>query len=261
MKTAPKAAWLAAALALLARLPAAASHIPIPPQGVVETQGRLQVTADLGRLDPLLEVQGRLEDPSHELGFRAVTLGGYYRLHRNLKMGAFYRLQWGARHDDDWISSAPTWWEWQETGDRLEQVLVVDVSPRFLLPFLPGRDWVFQLKSRYALNTWNLQQSLQLRPELTYFLLVDRRPVLNLSLAYGLYFPLNFGGSPLYEHAPYVALLYHVSPAVQLELSGSYRTVFWSMPQAVIDAGEPPYPPVEFRAWVVGLGVLLRVGR
>ena len=45
----------AAAFALLAALPAAASHVPVLPGGPVTTQGRVQLTAELGRLDPMLE--------------------------------------------------------------------------------------------------------------------------------------------------------------------------------------------------------------
>lgn len=254
----------AAAVLSLGLQPAAADHVPTLPGGALEGQGRVQVTAELGRLDPLLEAQGLFQDPAGGEWYRALTLGAYYRLLRNLKVGAFYRLQWGALHDDDWIgewdTGAGAWiWKWRDTQDRLEQLLILDVSPRFLLSFLPGRNWVFQLKSRYLLNTWNLQSSVLVRPELTWFLLVDRRPVLNLSLAYGLYFPLSFGESLLYEHAPYVALLYHVSPAVQLELSGSYRTLIWSTSQDVLDAGQSSYR-AALGSWVVGLGLLLRVG-
>jgi hypothetical protein len=138
-------------------------------------------------------------------------------------------------------------------------VLILDASPRFLLPFLPGRDWVLQVKSRYLLNFWNLQQSLLLRPELTWFRIVDRRPVLNLSLAYGLYFPLNFGETLIYEHGPYLALLYHVSPAIQLELSASYPVRIWTTSPDVITAGETPYQKALGRL-ELGLGLLLRLG-
>ncbi len=252
----------AAALALLACLPAAASHIPVLPGGPVEGQGRVQVTAELGRLDPLLEAQGLLQNPAEERWYRALTLGAYYRLHRNLKLGAFYRLQWGALHNDDWIGTpaVPDWlWEWRDTSERLEQLLILDLSPRFLLPFLPGRDWVFQLKSRYLLNFWNLQSSLLLRPELTWFWIVDRRPVLNLSLAYGLYFPLNFGETLVYEHGPYLALLYHFSPAVQLELAASYPIRIWTTVPDVITAGETPYRRA-LGTLQLGVGLLLRLG-
>ena len=252
---------LAASCVLLAALPAAASHVPVLPGGPVEAQGRVQLTAELGRLDPMLEAQGLPENLAEGRWYRALTLGGYYRLHRNLKLGAFYRLQWGALHNDDWLGTpaVPDWlWEWRDTSERLEQVLILDASPRFLLPFLPGRDWVLQVKSRYLLNFWNLQHSLQLRPELTWFWIVDRRPVLNLSLAYGLYFPLNFGETLIYEHGPYLAALYHVSPAVQLELSASYPVRIWTTSPDAVTAGTPYQASVG--GLVVGLGLLLRLG-
>jgi len=245
-------------LALVVALPVFANHVPIPPEEVIEGVGRTQVTLNLGAFDPLLEVQARLEDAGHELRYRSLTAGGYYRLHKNLKAGAFYRLQWGARHDDDWVEPTPTWWSWQDTRDRLEQVLIFDLSPRFQLDFLPGKDWVLMLKSRYLFNAWNRQHSLLFRPELTYFLLVDRRPLLNFSLAYGLYFPLNFGESLLYEHEPYLAVLYHLSPGVQLELSGACKTVNWSTSREVIVAGDSHYQ-VSYRAWVIGAGVLFNL--
>jgi hypothetical protein len=252
---------LAASCILLAALPAAASHVPVLPGGPVEGQGRVQLTAELGRLDPMLEAQGLLENLADGRWYRALTLGGYYRLHRNLKAGAFYRLQWGALHNDDWIGipGVPWDWLWRDTSERLEQVLILDASPRFLLPFLPGRDWVLQVKSRYLLNFWNLQHSLLLRPELTWFRIVDRRPVLNLSLAYGLYFPLNFGETLIYEHGPYLALLYHVSPAMQLELSASYPVRIWTTSPDVLTAGETPYQK-ELGRLELGLGLLLRLG-
>jgi hypothetical protein len=138
-------------------------------------------------------------------------------------------------------------------------VLLLDLSPRFLLPFLPGKDWVFQLKSRYLVNFWNLQQSLLVRPELTWFWIVDRRPVLNLSLAYGLYFPLNFGETFIYEHGPYLAFLYHLSPAVQLELAASYPIRIWTTVPDVYVAGDTPYRRA-LGALELGVGLLLRLG-
>ena len=35
--------------------------------------------------------------------FRAVTLGAYYKLRRELRAGLFYKRQYGLRHDDDWV--------------------------------------------------------------------------------------------------------------------------------------------------------------
>jgi hypothetical protein len=257
-----RSAAAVAVLALLAALPAAASHLPVLPGGPVVGQSRVQLTAELGRLDPVLEAQGLVENLPEERLYRALTLGGYYRIHRNLKLGAFYRLQWGALHNDDWLGTpaAPDWlWEWRDTSQRLEQLLILDASPRFLLPFLPGRDWVLQLKARYEANLWSSWQSLLLRPELTWFRIVDRRPVFNVSLAYGLYFPLNFGETFVYEHGPYLAFLYHASPAVQLELSAAFPMRVWTTVPDVIPAGESPYQVTRGRL-ELGFGLLFRLG-
>ena len=80
------------------------------------------------------------------------------------------------------------------------------------------------LKNRYFFNTWNLQQTLMVRPGLTYIHLRDREPVFNLGLQYGLYFPLNFSDALIYEHDPYLSFIYHLNEQVKLELFGAYRT-------------------------------------
>ena len=53
-------------------------------------------------------------------------------------------------------------------------------------------------------------------------------------------------------------MLYHLSPTVQLELSGAYKTVNWSTSRDVIAAGESSYQ-VSYRAWAIGAGVLLNL--
>ncbi len=248
---------LAGVLAALAAGPVFASHIPVFPQGLLELDGRLAAILTTRHFDPLLELQGRLEDANHQFRYRALTAGSYLRLHRNLKVGAFYRLQAGARHDDDWIAvSTGTGWAWRDTRSRLEQVLILDVSPRFLLDFLPGRNWVLMLKGRYQFNTFNLHHSILAQPTLTYFLMHEREPLLNFSLSYGLYFPLNFGSTLIYEHSPYAQLLYHLTRTVKLELTGAYRTVLWSTSRDVrVNTGATYTLPQH--TFVLGLGVLL----
>jgi hypothetical protein len=63
----------------------------------------------------------------------------------------------------------------------------------------PGKNWVFMLKGRFLYNTFNSEMSVLARPELTYFLIVDRVPVLNVTASYEMYFPLNFGSTVLYQ--------------------------------------------------------------
>jgi hypothetical protein len=245
-------------LLLLLAVPAAVStadHIPVPPSGAFEIEGSTSILLDTPRFDPLLEAVGRLEaEEDFQLGYRALTVGSYYRLQRNLKVGLFYRLQSGARHDDDWIDLAPGW-AWLDTRDRLEHLLIVDVSPRFQLGFLPGRNWVLMIKGRYLLNSYELEQSILVRPGLTYFWMIDREPFLTISFNYGLYFPLNFGSTLIYEQAPYLSVLYHLSPAVKLELTGTYKSVVWSSSADTIANGDSYQ--VTYRAFGVGLGVLV----
>jgi hypothetical protein len=250
-------------LLLFSRAPAFPSDLPpAAPQGVVELQGRTAVFLGLGSLDLMAELQGRLEDTDRHFGYRAATLGGYYRLLANLKVGAFYRLQAGARHDDDWVlTQAPTWfWSWQDTTGRLESLVMLDVSPRFQLDFLPGRNWVLMVKGRYMLNLSDFEQSILLRPQLTWFWLVDREPFLNVSLSYDVYFPLNFGQAPIYQQYPYLTVQYSVTPALMLELGGAYRTALWSAGKPWRDMALPVSSyPVAFSAWVIEAGVLYRL--
>ncbi len=233
-------------------------NLPTPPQGVVEYQGRSAVFLHMGSVELLAEGLGRLEGVDHVFRYRSVTVGGYYRPLANLKVGAFYRLQAGARHDDDWVVVSPPWiWAWQDPTGRLEHELLLDVSPRFQLDFLPGRNWVVMLKGRYVLNFTNGEQSVLVRPQLTYFWLIDREPFLNISLSYELYFPLNFGQTLIYQQYPYLDFIYHLTPNVMLELGGAFKSTAWSAGKPWRDAGWPlDGYPVTFNSWVIAAGVL-----
>lgn len=237
-------------------LQAFGDHIPSQ-GGMFEFEGRTSLLLDLGRFDPLIELDGRLEDTELEFRYRSLTAGAYLRLHKNLKVGAFYRVQQGVRHDDDWIEPTVDWWEWVDSTNRSEQVLIADVSPRFLFDFLPGENWVFAVKNRYHYNTYNGQHSLMVRPGLTYYLLRNRDPLLNLSFNYGFYIPLNFGDTFLYEHEPYLSVLYHLNRNIKLELTTAFKTVIWSTSDDSWANGDTYAVPN--RSFVVGLGVLFPV--
>jgi hypothetical protein len=253
---------MVAALFLVSSAAVFADHIPVPPAGVVDLQARTALIMNWDNVDFFVEGLGAQNDVDPTARFsESLTLGAYYRVLKNLKVGAFYRLEAGALHDDDWVPHVPSppGWFWQDTSSRLEQLLMFDVSPRFLLPFLPGRDWVLLLKARYIYDTWNGEQSILAQPELTWFLIVDRVPILNISASYALYFPLNFGTPPLYESYPYLTVLWHMSPALGLELAGAYRTTVWSPSQSVLQSGESIAGafPVYFSSWVLSLGLVV----
>ena len=86
-----------------------ADHIPQVPRDQLDFQFRAGAMLRIGDWNPFLELRGRLEQEGNILGYRTFTLGSYYRPHKNLKVGAFYRLQQGSRHDDDWIDLNPGW--------------------------------------------------------------------------------------------------------------------------------------------------------
>ena len=245
---------IAAIVMVVAAVLAPADHIPVASGGFFEFESRTSLLIDLGRFDPLVELEGRFEDTNLEFRYRSLTAGAYIRILKNLKAGAFYRIQQGVRHDDDWIEPSPDVWEWVDSRNRTEQVLILDITPRFLFDFMPGRNWVFAVKNRYQYNAFNGQHSLLVRPGLTYFLLRSREPVLNLALSYGLYIPLNFGETFLYQHEPYLSVLYHLNRNVKLELTGAYKTVIWSTSDDSWANGDTYAVPN--RSLVVGFGVL-----
>ncbi len=232
-------------------------HLPIFPQGVVELQSRAQLVANGGQWDILAELVGKLNDLDSPIrSFESVTVGGYYRVIPNLKIGALARLQAGARHDEDLLADLGTNnLAWNDTSTRLEGVLMLDVSPRFKLDFLPGANWLLMLKGRYLYNTWNGQMSIMARPELTWFWIQDRDPFLNISLSYEMYFPLNFGSAPIYQSYPYVTVLWHTTPEIGIELAGAYKSTVWSTSTSWLAAGWGTYSTQE-NSWAFSLGVV-----
>lgn len=216
-------------LALSVGAPLQAEHVPTSPTGGLEVEGFARLFLEAGDFDLFGEALGRWgTDSAVDLPYRSLTLGSYYRVHENVKVGAFYRMQASALHDDDWIALGGGEWAWRDVGSRYEHELMLDLSPRLLLDFLPGESWVFMLKNRYMVNFTVGHQSVMTRPTLTYFFLRERQPLFNISAAYALYFPLNFSDALLYQHWPYLELLYHFSPEIKLDLRLSRRVVTWT---------------------------------
>jgi len=234
-------------------------HTDLPMPGFLfEYEGRLAAIAGIGDLTLLTEVKGRINGDDLELGYRSLQTGLYYRVLRNLKIGMFYSLQAGVRHDDDWIEG-DSGWMWIDSTGRWEHSFLFDVTPRVLLPFLPGRNWVLAVKTRYAYNTYNGQQTLFMRPGLTYHLISRREPLLSISVQYGMYMPLNFGETPFYEHEPYLNILYHLNRTVKIEASAAYRSVTWSTSADAAADGE--HYQITAASLKTSLGVILKLDR
>ena len=231
-----------------------ADHVPPARTNDLDYQFRINAAADYGDIEPIIDLTGRIEEG--DFRYRSLMLGGYYRLNANLKVGAFYTLQAGALHDDDWIGTPAHWW-WDSTTDRWENLFTLDVSPRILLPFLPGENWVFMLKNRWTWNSYNSQQTLLVRPGLTYTYMRDRQPLFSAGIQYGVYFPLNFSDVLIYEQNPYANIIYHISDMVKIELFGAYRSRTWTTSEDVAAAGSPDYSSTD-RVFLLGTGLILR---
>lgn len=192
---------------------------------------RIAVIADLDDWDILSDItmEYRGEEPLR-LSFSA---GAYYRLHKNLKAGLFYNLKSGQRHDDDWVWKSGSW-VWEDSSSRVEQTVSGDLTPRFLLPFIPGENWVFSIKNRYSYNFYDGQQSYFLMPAVTWFYMKERNPVLNIQGGYALYFPVNFSESLLYKQGPWLDTIFHLSQDFSLEWRAEYLTTHWTVNDDIV---------------------------
>lgn len=203
--------------------------IPVPASGweysefSLDAGARIAMMATAGEWNPYLEIRGVFHGAESEFRYNSLTTGTYFRAAPWLKVGAFYRLQGGARHLEDWTvidnpSPTPDEQYWEDVSPwRYENLLLLDATPRFLLPWMPGGDWVGAVKVRYEYNFYNNNQSLLTRPGITWVLMRDREPVLNLSLQIPLYFALNYNDRPLYGFGTYVIGLWHLEEQVKLE--------------------------------------------
>jgi hypothetical protein len=256
---------LSVLFSFLVVLPLSASHHiaseagPTIPETALEIYPHGRLFYNYGDISGMFEYTGRFEDTPMEFRYQSFTLGGYYRIHRNVKIGAFYKLQLNARHDDDWIDDG-TKWIWADASRRIEHLAMVDLTPRFLLPFLPGENWVTQFKTRYEYNFSNAQQTLLLRPGITYFQIRNRDPLFNLTFQYAAYLSLNFGDKLWYSHGPYLNFTYHLTPNILVDLGVNKRWVYWSESEEfAADFPEATYSNNIYSPWIIVTGITLRL--
>lgn len=238
---------------------------PLMPWPTLEARAHGRFFVGSGEIAGMAEYSAQYDLDRPTEFYNGVTFGGYYRIHPNVKVGAFYRLQFGARHDDDWIDTGSEW-IWRNTMARPEHVVVLDVTPRALLPFLPGESWVFAIKTRYEVTmyqqdtTFYALQSLMVRPGLTYFYVQDREPVFNVSLQYGTYWSINFGEVPWYSHGPYLNFLYHLAPGLQIDASVGAKFIYWDE-SSDFDIAWPnnTYAVQVYRPFTIDVGVIYQL--
>ncbi len=252
IKITARAAFLLLALAASSALAAPA---PSAPRGrVPEYEASARVMGRAGRLEPLADMtQGWQFEGLRPR--RSLMLGAYGRAHRNLKLGVFYRVQTGARHDDDWTNDTAGTWFWRPTSNRPENVLILDATPRASL----GGRFVGSLKVRWERNFFNGQSSLKLEPEVAWFWLEGLRPRATVFLRHGTYVPLNFGTRSFYERWWYAGGLWHPTGSVSVGPSVALRDVVWTTSSAFSRASSPGAAyKVLHRSLVWGVTFLVR---
>lgn len=223
---------------------------------VLETSYRLESAAQgTGRPDgiatPNASVDGKAEfqqQPWH------LMLGNYYNILPNVMIGGFYRYGRGERHRNDWVSngwSTGGWdWFWLNTNNRSEHSAIADATTRFELKFLPGENWVFELKqrfwytwyedSRYAeRDNWGRSSSAVaeskyvLRPGLQYFWMDGDKPFMTFFLQYEAHLAINFGQRTLVESWGYFGFFYHVTEDLSIGLNIARAQWWWTESDSV----------------------------
>lgn len=204
----------------------AVGNVPDDIRTANETEARLRYLQPVKSFTLFGEAQ--LAEQSDDRKYKSIMIGSYYRFHNNFRAGLFYQRQYGFRHDHDWFKDPTTLvWQWRDTNTRGEDLAVLDISPKFVLPF--GKEtWTFEFKTRYEYNFFNSDRSLRLRPNLTYFYLHDDEPLASFFLQAEQVLGLNYGTHSINERWLYLGGLYHYSPSLQFGAFAAQKWQQWS---------------------------------
>jgi len=243
---------------MLAASARAANMPPAPVGRPVDIEISERALERVGIFQPLAESTQRWQYEGRRL-YREGMLGSYARVEKHLKLGAFYRLQYGARHDDDWVRNTQGLWVWRDTTSRPESVLVLDATPRAELPFLPGGHWTGTLKLRYERNFTDAQNAFLAAPELAWFWMDGLTPRATVFLRYEAWFPLNFGRTAVYEQWWYLAALWHARPWLSLGPQIALREEVWSTSAEFRTLNPSLNYKTVYRSWVPGFAVTARL--
>jgi hypothetical protein len=185
------------------------------------------------------------------------SFGSYYHFSPAFKMGLFFTRDYGLRHDEDWALTNGKW-SWNISNDRGENLVAVDATWKTLLDFLPGENWVAELKSRYIYNSFNDNRTLLLRPGLTYFYLQSGHLVADFFVQLELDFPLNYGVQPVDEHWIYLGSLYHFTHVFDAGPFVNLGWQTWGASHNYMEKGGAPYA-ITTQTTTLGLTAILRL--
>jgi hypothetical protein len=173
-------------------------------------------------------IEFKLRNEAEDNKVKSFKTGGYVRTAKNWKVGLFYERLKGVLHSDDWSKKwqGGKWtWLWDDTSDRTEEMLTLDVTYRKLF----AKDWVFELKNRFTHNDYNHNKFLRVRPGLTYFWKKDAMPFINWFFQYEVYLPQNnYSEVSVYEIWGYAGILYHLHSNYKIGGFMARKKVTWT---------------------------------
>ncbi|MEK6796445.1 MAG: hypothetical protein AABZ39_16830 [Spirochaetota bacterium] len=264
----PRIIAFAAAFVFAASFSASASHVaPLSTGPAAEFEGITRLFVSFGELDVMAEAKGRIESINGGLSFRyrELTAGSYLRVIDWLTLGAFYRLQFGATHNNDWIWPSTLEWYWQDTASRPEHVLIGDITFRLPLDFIPG-SWRFELKAQYQhtfyydsyswYQRWFTLSVLRVRPGVSWFILREGSPFIDLTLQFDGYIPLNFDPKPFYAWYIYLGMLWHATEHIAFGPTVAFINKTWATSLEYTRASPGSTYEVYHRAVSIGLTVI-----
>lgn len=188
---------------------------------------------------------------------RSVGIGSYYQVGETLKLGLLFNRTFGLRHDEDWVSDNGKW-SWVDSRHRGESLFALDATVKSLVDFMPGHDWVAELKLRYILNAFNNDRTLFLRPGLTYFYLREGQLIANFFTQFEVDMPLNYGSQKFVEKWIYFGSLYHVCEKLDVGPTVTLGWQTWSRPQAYAAKGGAPYS-ITTQSTTIGFSLILHL--
>lgn len=245
--------------------------LPAPPPaatpkavtGVVEGEVATRLFLNFNRSFRIMnELRGRLEGENSQLHNFHFMTGPYYRIQKNITLGAFYKIQRGFRNLNDWQSTS-NGWQWKDARARNDHLLVGDITFRFLVPFIPSENLVLEFKNRYDRNFSTNLDLATIRPGLTWFWMQGARPIMNFFLQYEIWWPIGWGDSRPWETWAYIGALYHFSPELKMGTYLAFRKTRWTPSSHFIEKfpGENYSRNELHRSIVLGLSILYNLNQ
>jgi len=229
----------------------AVGNVPDDIKSTTESEARLRYLHPVNQFTLFSEVQ--LANQSGGREYKTIFLGSYYRFFDNLRAGLFYQRQYGFRHNEDWFKDPVTLWQWQNTDDRGEDLAILDVSPKFSF----AENWTFEFKTRYEYNFFNSNQSVRLRPNLTYFWLGENEPIASFFLQAEHVLALNYGSHSTEERWTYLGALHHHSSVLQYGAFAAQKWQAWTSTSAYTATTGKTYS-VDANSNVLGAMLILK---